>query len=147
MIILYRIRTRKTLDTINGMLDTAIDGGFSENTFDESVLSAAEAKMARFLSVCSASSKTLNEQKDKIKSLISDISHQTKTPIANILLYSQLLSERELPQDCAVCVKALEAQAEKLDRKSTHQCPCKNVAARNGHYHRFSEIRACSGSS
>jgi len=115
VIILYRLRTRKTLATINRMLDTAIDGGFSENIFDESVLSALEAKMARFLSVCSASSKTLNEEKDKIKSLISDISHQTKTPIANILLYAQLLSEHELPQDCAVCVKALEAQAEKLN--------------------------------
>ncbi len=115
VIILYRLRTRKTLETINRMLDTAIDGSFSENIFDESVLSAVEAKMARYLLVCSASSKTLNEEKDKIKSLISDISHQTKTPIANILLYSQLLSEHELPQDCAVCVKALSTQAEKLN--------------------------------
>ncbi|MEN6347940.1 MAG: HAMP domain-containing sensor histidine kinase, partial [Syntrophomonas sp.] len=47
--------------------------------------------------------------------LISDISHQTKTPIANILLYSQLLSEHELPEDCTVCVQALSAQAEKLN--------------------------------
>lgn len=97
------------------MLDKAIDGSFVEDVFDESALSALEAKLARYLSICAVSSKNLLTEKDKIKGLISDISHQTKTPIANILLYSQLLSEYELPEDCTVCVKALSAQAEKLN--------------------------------
>lgn len=113
-IILYRRRTRKTLASINKMLDSAIDGSFSESLFDESVLSSVEAKLSRYLSICAVSSKNLLAEKDKINKLISDISHQTKTPIANILLYSQLLSEHELPEDCAVCVKALSGQAEKL---------------------------------
>lgn len=114
-ILLYRRRMRRLTDSLNAMLDSAIGGDFSERTFDESVLSAVEAKMARFLSSCAVSSKNLTTEKDKIKGLISDISHQTKTPIANILLYAQLLGERELPEDCSVCVKALSAQAEKLD--------------------------------
>lgn len=97
------------------MLDKAIDGSFVEDVFDESALSAMEAKLVRYLSICAVSSKNLLTEKDKIKGLISDISHQTKTPIANILLYSQLLSEYELPEDCTVCVKALSAQAEKLN--------------------------------
>lgn len=113
-IILYRRRTGKTLASINKMLDSAIDGSFSESLFDESVLSSVEAKLSRYLSICAVSSKNLLAEKDKINKLISDISHQTKTPIANILLYSQLLSEHELPEDCAVCVKALSGQAEKL---------------------------------
>ena len=114
-IILYRQRTKKTLEKIGKMLDTVIDGGFIEGVFDESTLSALETKFARYLSICTLSSKKLFEEKDKIKELISDISHQTKTPIANILLYSQLLSEHELSEDCTVCVKALSAQAEKLN--------------------------------
>ena len=97
------------------MLDAAIDGSFVESMYDESALSAVEAKMARYLSLCAVSSKNLLTEKDKIKGLISDISHQTKTPIANILLYSQLLSEHELPEDCATCVHALTNQAEKLN--------------------------------
>ncbi len=113
-VILYRRSTRKTLATIHKMLDAAIDGSFSEDVFDESSLSAAEAKLSRYLAVCTASSRNLTLEKDKIKSLISDISHQTKTPVANILLYSQLLSEHDLPDDCAVCARALSAQAEKL---------------------------------
>jgi signal transduction histidine kinase len=97
------------------MLDKAIDGDFVEGVFDESALSAVEAKLARYLSICAVSSKNLLTEKDKIKELISDISHQTKTPIANILLYSQLLSEYSLPEDCTVCVKDLSGQAEKLN--------------------------------
>lgn len=115
VILFYRRRTKKTLEKIGDMLDTAIDGSFTETVFDESALSALEAKFARYLSICAVSSKNLYAEKDKIKKLISDISHQTKTPVANILLYSQLLSEHELPEDCAVCVKALSAQAEKLN--------------------------------
>ncbi len=115
MILLSRQKARRIMDSLNVMLDSAIDSNFSENRFDESVLSAVEAKMAHFLSACAISSKNLTAEKDKIKGLISDISHQTKTPIANILLYSQLLNEYKLPEDCTVCVKALSAQAEKLD--------------------------------
>ena len=114
-IFIYRRNMRRIMERMNTMLDSAIDGNFSESTFDESVLSAVEAKMARFLSLCTVSSKNLTAEKDKINGLISDISHQTKTPLANILLYSQLLGEHKLPEDCAVCVKALSTQAEKLD--------------------------------
>ncbi|UWG97634.1 HAMP domain-containing histidine kinase [Dehalobacter sp. DCM] len=114
-ILFYRRRTRRTIEKLGTILDKAISGDFSESIFDESELSAVEAKMARFMSICTVSSKNLTEERNKIKSLISDISHQTKTPIANILLYSQLLNEKHLPEDCAVCVKALSAQAEKLN--------------------------------
>ncbi|WP_431086790.1 sensor histidine kinase [Paenibacillus sp. 8b26] len=114
-ILLYRKNVHKTMKTIQEMIDTAIDGNFSERVFDESVLSAVETKLARFLSICSVSSKNLLAEKNKINELISDISHQTKTPVANILLYSQLLSEYELSQDASTCVKALSTQAEKLN--------------------------------
>ncbi len=45
---------------------------------------------------------------------IADISHQTKTPIANLLLYAGLLADKDLPPDCRDCVAQLTAQAEKL---------------------------------
>jgi len=115
VVISYRRKTKKMLEKIGEMLDSAINGSFVEDVFDESALSAVEAKLSRYLSICAASSKNLLAEKDKTKELISDISHQTKTPIANILLYSQLLNEHALPEDCTVCVQALSAQAEKLN--------------------------------
>lgn len=54
-----------------------------------------------------------NEQsKKQIEKLISDISHQTKTPIANIILYSELLLEKELKEK--KYVQTITNQAEKL---------------------------------
>jgi len=110
-----RNQSKRLMNSLNEMLDGGIDGSFSEEIYDESTLSALETKMSRYLSECSVSSKNLTSEKEKIKTLISDISHQTKTPIANILLYSQLLSEYELTRDGKVCVSALFQQAEKLN--------------------------------
>ena len=83
----YRVKTRKTLENASKMIDSAIAGVFSESVFDESLLSSVETKLAQYLSSCSVSSKNLAEEKDRIKELIADISHQTKTPVSNILLY------------------------------------------------------------
>ena len=60
------------------------------------------------------SARNLAEEKDAIKTLIGDISHQTKTPIANLLLYAQLLEEQDLPPESREYASALEHQAEKL---------------------------------
>jgi len=114
-VFLYRQKAGKTIDKIGIMLDKAIDGSFEERVFDESALSSVESKLVRFLSISALSSKNLLAEKDKIKRLISDIAHQTKTPITNILLYSQLLGERELSEDCTELVQALSSQAEKLN--------------------------------
>ncbi|WP_373163728.1 sensor histidine kinase [Agathobaculum sp. Marseille-P7918] len=109
-----RYRVRRTMDTLDHMLDEAIDGAFTATHFDESRLSAVEAKMQRYLEASGTTKAQLAEQKAHIQELIADVSHQTKTPIANILLYAELLDDKPLPEDCRDCVQALSAQAEKL---------------------------------
>ena len=89
-------------------------GSFSETNFDESQLSALETKFAHYLSAAEASSQNIAQEKDKIKTLIADISHQTKTPIANLLLYSELLMEETLSASAKANVEALYKQSEKL---------------------------------
>lgn len=112
--VFYRRKTKDTLKRVSRMIDDAISGSFNESVFDESLLSSAEAKLAQYLSCCSVSSKNLAAEKDKIKELIADISHQTKTPVSNILLYTQLLHEQKLPSESEQCISALSEQAEKL---------------------------------
>lgn len=107
-------RTRRTMDRLEEMLDEAVRGGFSEERFDESRLSRLETRLAHYLSASAVSAGNVAEEKEKIKSLIADISHQTRTPLANILLYAQLLAERELAGEDQRCVSALKEQAEKL---------------------------------
>lgn len=111
-----RWRLRRTLRGLDRMLDEAIQGGFSERRFNESRLSALETKLANYLSASASSARTVAEEKDKIKTLIGDISHQTKTPIANVLLYAQLLGEQELSAEGRSCAASLEEQAKKLQR-------------------------------
>ena len=107
----YRRRTRRILENLNRMLDIAMQGDFTEDSFDESMLSALESKLAHYLAASTVSARNVQAEKDKLKALIGDISHQTKTPIANILLYTQLLAEQPGNRDCLV---ALEGQTKKL---------------------------------
>ena len=114
VIFAYRHRSKIMLKRLDQMLDTAIEGEFTEDSFDESMLSAVESKLAHYLAASTVSARNLREEKDKIKSLIADISHQTKTPVTNIMLYTELLSEQNLSAENDRCVKALKQQTEKL---------------------------------
>ena len=113
VILINHLRTKKTIDTIENMLNEAVKGNFSEKSFDETRLSSLETRFAHYLSASVVSARNV----DKIKSLIADISHQTKTPIANLLLYSELLLEEDTgnlsAQMCENIVQ-LHAQSEKL---------------------------------
>jgi signal transduction histidine kinase len=88
-----RVRERRVMERLAGMLDAAMDAGFTETSFDESLFSALEAKLARWLKASALSRQNLAAEKERIKTLISDISHQTKAPVANLLLYAGLLAE------------------------------------------------------
>ena len=79
---------------LNKMLDDAISGEFTESSFDESELSKLQSKLMRFLTTSSMSQKNLREEKEDIEELITNISHQTKTPLTNIMMYSELLEEK-----------------------------------------------------
>lgn len=107
----YRRRTRGILENMNRMLDIAMEGNFTEDSFDESLLSALESKLAHYLAASTVSARNVAMEKDKLKALIGDISHQTKTPIANILLYTELLKEQPENRDL---LGALEGQTKKL---------------------------------
>ena len=111
-----RWRTACTMRRLDEMLTAAMNGSFSKQNFDESRLSALESRLARYLTASALSERNVREQKDQISALISDISHQTKTPVANLQLYAQLLSEQPLTPQGKDCSAAISAQAEKLQR-------------------------------
>ena len=83
----------KTIEKLDQMLDEAMTGQFKESSYDESKLSRLESKWKQYLSASCLLKENLEKEKESIKSLISDISHQTKTPMTNIKMYAQLLEE------------------------------------------------------
>lgn len=105
---------RRTVRRLDRMLSTAIDGGFGEESFDESAPSALESRMARFLNGSARSLRGLQRQRESIQRLLSDISHQTKTPLANLKLYSSLLMEEELTPQQREQAQVIFQQSEKL---------------------------------
>ena len=111
LVLWQRRRSRKILENLGKMLEAAMEGNFTEDSFDESLLSALESSFAHYLAASTVSARKVDAEKEKLKALIGDISHQTRTPIANILLYTQLLKEQPGNTDC---LEALEGQTKKL---------------------------------
>ena len=105
---------RRTVRRLDRMLSTAIDGGFGEESFDESAPSALESRMARFLNGSTRSLRGVQRQRESIQRMLSDISHQTKTPLANLRLYSSLLMEEELTPRQREQAQVIFQQSEKL---------------------------------
>lgn len=104
---------KRSLRRMRDMIQSAIDGIFRADTFDESLSASVENKLAEYLAASETQlGKTATEQ-EKTKTLIADISHQTKTPIANLLLYTELL-KGEGGRDSET-VALLESQVKKLD--------------------------------
>ena len=91
--------TRHTFELLNRMLDDAISGNFRESDYDETELSKLEVKWMRFLTASASSHENLAGERQSIQELVSDISHQVKTPVANIRLYGELLEERLAGED------------------------------------------------
>ena len=95
-----------------------------EHKISEEKVSMIEDKFRRFVNGCLLENENNRRQKQVIQKLISDISHQTLTPIANLKLYAELLRESvcdragadgaddaQLPE----IVDTLCGQTEKLD--------------------------------
>lgn len=107
-------QARRTMGRLDRMLTQAIDGGFVEECYDETALSALEARMARLLRGSAAANRALAQEQAAVKTLISDISHQARTPMANVLLYAALLDETDLTEAQRARLVPLRQQAEKL---------------------------------
>ena len=105
---------RARLLRMERMLDGALAGEFRPEEFDESLQSSVESRLRDCLAASALSARELRAEKARIEGLISDVAHQTRTPVSNLLLYAQLLSEQELPPQARDCAASMEAQAEKL---------------------------------
>jgi len=110
-----RMFRRRMLDRLEHMLDDAVNGTFKESDYDESVLSRVETKWKQFLNASALSRENLERDRNRIKELVSDISHQTKTPMANIRLYVELLGERIEEEENRMLLEEIGRQTEKLE--------------------------------
>lgn len=112
--IIYGCYCRRTMAALDKMVAEAMDGTFVPKHYDEHRLSRLENKVSHFLSAGVLSRQNIEGDRNRIKTLIGDISHQTKTPIANITMYAQLLAEQEKDPSLQPLVGEIVNQSQKL---------------------------------
>lgn len=83
---------------------------------EETLSSKIQMKLRRLSDVTNATKQKNMEQKIQIQEMVSDISHQLKTPIANITMYNDTILNHDLPEDKQLeCLKVMQNQVSKLD--------------------------------
>ena len=82
----------------------------------EGELSALVSKLNRIQDILGNDVAQAEKEKEQVKSLVSNMSHQLKTPLANLSVYTDILCEQTLDQTQRkeVCGK-IKKQIEKLD--------------------------------
>lgn len=108
----YR-REKRLLNRLSAMVDQAMDGSLSQTEISEEKVSALENSLKRYLDERQLTGEEQEQQNLKIQELISDISHQTLTPISNLQLYSQLLKEQQ--SEASPELETICEETEKLD--------------------------------
>lgn len=108
-------RGSKIIARLDAMLEAAINGSFVETDYDETELSRLESKFRQYLTAREAASEKVEAERCAIKELVTDIFHQTKTPLANILLYTQLLREQCQDPQAVPYIEQICMQTTKLE--------------------------------
>lgn len=86
-----------------------------EGELEDSLWGRTGTQLAKAGNVFQKKEEESVREKERVKGLISDISHQTRTPVANIKLYLELLGDEELSQNGQEFLEKIQGQMEKID--------------------------------
>ena len=90
----YRSRLMSQYQDFLDKTDEILSGKKIDLSYDESLDSAISERLNRIMEISHMQKEVAEEERDTIKSLITNINHQIRTPLANITLYTGLLKER-----------------------------------------------------
>lgn len=107
-------KEKKLLERLYDIIEQAEEGTLIQAEISEEKLSLIEERFRKFMRDSLLARETDRQQKQVIQSLISDISHQTLTPISNLKLYAELLKESATIEQSGLTDTLCE-QSEKLD--------------------------------
>lgn len=86
---------------------------FPEN--EDTLTARLQHQLLKLRNILTAQNQMLAQEKEQIKTLISDISHQIKTPVAAANTFAQLLDDKELSdEERGEYIAALQTSLEKL---------------------------------
>ena len=95
----YEVKIRKFSRALSDLLDDMIDEKHIDFTICKETLdSKLQYKLKLLSEMLKDKTRQWLEEKKVIQTLVSDISHQVKTPIANIKMYNEIMMERDLSE-------------------------------------------------
>lgn len=93
-----RIEIMKSINILNKRAESIIEGNVSyvdTNTFKEGALESLRVQFSLMQNRIKASIDELQKEKLKLKDIVNDISHQFKTPIAAMTMYTDILKDAD----------------------------------------------------
>ena len=110
-------RNRKMYRTIDRMLDEILDGEpISQSDIREGEISVLASKAKRVKEKVDLGISTAEEEKEQVKSLISNMSHQLKTPLAGLMMYREMLEDEGLDEETRKrFLGKMKGKSEKID--------------------------------
>lgn len=114
----FRQRFVRMAEKVEDAIDAIIDGRElkTEELNKDTLFSKIQLKLEQLSEVTKSAEEKNVKQKEEIQKMVSDISHQLKTPIANITMYNDTILNHDLPAEQQYrFLKVMQKQVEKLD--------------------------------
>lgn len=97
------------------MRDYEENGSAAFSTMKETRESKLENRLQRLLGQAAKKEENAEKERDETAALLSDLSHQLKTPMANVIMYTELLEDESLePEERQRFVQQTKEQARKM---------------------------------
>lgn len=104
----------KLTDLINGIMDGNEEEIFS--ALNDDLLSKLQNQTVKLTSILKSQNKALQEEKNKIQSLVTDMVHQLKNPFSNLKLYCELIKDSNISvEERKEFVSVINNQLEKFE--------------------------------
>lgn len=109
------------LRELSGIVDRMVDGILEDRPLpemgeiDDGIFSKICGKLKKLYSAKAQAVKNMKQEVTVTHELISDISHQVKTPVANIKMYTGIMEKKLRGSACMPDLQVLEEQADRLD--------------------------------
>lgn len=101
-------------DTVDALMEGRKPANFAP--YEESATSKVQEKLLHYYDKMMEEHAESLTDKQMIQELVSDISHQVKTPVANIQMFTGILTQHDLPREKALeFLNLMTEQTEKLD--------------------------------
>lgn len=114
----FQLKLSQFADSLCRTLDGMMDGN-ERPQIDyeaETLLARISHRLERLYNIMQENRRKVEEEKGELQSLVSDISHQTKTPIANLRMLNDTLLSRPVSEEKRrEFLQATSSQLDKLD--------------------------------